>query len=417
MTSIIPLPPEDIDAFVAIVALAYPGLRVVTADDRRRMAERLLDRQGKEPDTRLYGAYRGGALVGGMRLHDFTMTLRDTRVPVGGVGLVAVDFAHKKQRIAKDLIAFYLDHYRQQGAPIAALYPFRPDFYGQMGFGYGPKISQYRVRPGMLPGRDGRQHVRLLGPPDAPALYECYTRYAAQTHGMMARTRVNIDNLLGNPDWHVAAYERDGIITGYVAWSFKAPRDDNFILNNMQIEELVYLDRNALGGLIAFLRSQDDQINALIFNTLDPDFHHLLPDPRDGSTTMIPHVYHPSNIQGVGLMYRIIDLPGVFRALADQPMADDDYTLRLTLRDSFLPANDGSQLIAFRDRRPALLDTGPHDVAVEIDVAQCSSLLMGVVPFRRLHSYGLADISDPALIDAVDRAFRTPQPPLCLSRF
>jgi predicted acetyltransferase len=417
MTHIIPLPPEDIHAFVAIVALAYPGLKLVTTDDRQRMAERLLDRQMKESDTRLYGAYRDGRLVGGMRFHDFTMTLRGAHVPVGGVGLVAVDFAHKKQRIAKALIAFYLDHYREQGAPIAALYPFRPDFYGQMGFGYGPKINQYRVKPGALPRRDGRQHVRLLDPSDAPALHECYARYAAQTHGMMARTRVNIDNLLGNPDWHMAAYERDGTITGYVAWSFKPLRDDNFILNNMQIEELVYLDREALGGLIGFLRSQDDQINALVFNTLDPDFHHLLPDPRNGSQTMIPHVYHESNVQGVGLMYRVIDLPGVFRALADQPMADADYTLRLTLRDSFLPANDGSYLIGFRDRRPALLDGGPHDVAVEIDVAQCSSLLMGVVPFRRLHSYGLAEISDPSLIDTVDRTFRTPQPPICLSRF
>jgi predicted acetyltransferase len=49
------------------------------------------------------------------------------------------------------MMLYFLRHYREQGAPLVALYPFRPDFYRQMGFGYGTKMDQHRVKPSALP--------------------------------------------------------------------------------------------------------------------------------------------------------------------------------------------------------------------------------------------------------------------------
>ncbi len=46
------------------------------------------------------------------------------------------------------MIAWYLEHYRERGAPFAVLHPFRLDFYRAMGFGYGTPVHRYRFAPG-----------------------------------------------------------------------------------------------------------------------------------------------------------------------------------------------------------------------------------------------------------------------------
>jgi predicted acetyltransferase len=62
-----------------------------------------------------------------MCLHDFTMDFLGVRIPAGGVGQVAVDLLHKKEHVAKEMMAYALRHYRELGVPLVSLYPFRPD--------------------------------------------------------------------------------------------------------------------------------------------------------------------------------------------------------------------------------------------------------------------------------------------------
>ena len=114
------------------------------------------------------------------------------QVPVGGIGMVAVDLLHKKEHVARDLVTFFLDHYRTRGMPLGLLYPFRPDFYKQMGFGYGTKMSEYRVRPSDLPAYGSKDHLVNLGPEDSELLLDYYNRYQMRTHGMLRRTTFEI---------------------------------------------------------------------------------------------------------------------------------------------------------------------------------------------------------------------------------
>ena len=82
-----------------------------------------------------------------------------------------------------------------------------------------------------------------------------------------------------------------------------------------------------------------------------------------------------------------------------------------------MPENAGSTLLGFEDGRLHLLHESPCDVELRLDVAAFSSLLVGAVGFRRLHMYGLADVSDPAYIDTVDRIFAVEQKPVCTTEF
>ena len=116
----------------------------------------------------------------------------------GGVGAVAVARAHKRQGIARAMIAWYLDHVSRRGAPFAILHPFRLDFYRALGFGYGTPVHRYRFAPASLRADGARGTVRLLGPGRPRSLLACDERLRASTHGLIVRERWPNERLLGD---------------------------------------------------------------------------------------------------------------------------------------------------------------------------------------------------------------------------
>jgi predicted acetyltransferase len=161
-------------------------------------------------------------------------------------------------------------------------------------------MNHYRIKPSQLPNGLPKHHVRRLTEADAPQMLDCYQQYTAATHGMIQRAPSNISHLLTHADYIVVGYERDQRIEGYLVFSFKPAKPDNFLLNDLHIEEFIYQHRDALAELLAFLRSQSDQFNTVVINTQDEYFHHLLMIPATARTTYF-HVFHESNAQAWAL--------------------------------------------------------------------------------------------------------------------
>ncbi|MCA9919890.1 MAG: GNAT family N-acetyltransferase, partial [Anaerolineales bacterium] len=299
---------SDWDAYTTISMNAYPGIRATDEAARRRFKERGQELHA-DPIITVVGLFEAGEMRGSMRLYDFTMRLHGTDLLVGGVGGVGVDLLHKKERIAYDMIQWFQQYYREKGAAMTALYPFRPDFYKQMGYGYGRKINQYRFSPTSLP--DGnRQNVSFLDGSHRQAFEDCYARLMAGSNGMMNQPESTMANLFSPAStMKKLGYWADGQLQGYLLFSFEPVPNGNFLRNSMVVRTLEYENSAALRGLLAFLRAQADQIETIVFSTQDEDFHLLLQDPRNGSHNLIPPVYHESNAQGVGIMYRVIDVP------------------------------------------------------------------------------------------------------------
>jgi predicted acetyltransferase len=116
-------------------------------------------------------------------------------------------------------------------------------------------------------------------------------------------------------------------------------------------------------------------------------------------------------------MYRVIDTAGLFETLAQRDFNGQSCRLKIAARDSFLPENDGAVVVHFEDGRARLVEGGKHEAEVRLDIAEFSSLVMGVVPFKRLYTYGLAEISDARYLPVVNRLFETDEPPVCMTRF
>lgn len=407
----------DADIFVRIVAQAYPGINLFSEEARNRFRDRAIQTIKEDAISDFYGYFRDGQLMGGMKCYDYRMNLYGQKIFAGGVGLVAVDLLHKKEQIAKQLISFFLRHYREAGASITLLYPFRVDFYKQMGFGLGNKIHQYRVTPESLPKIGLKQHIVYLSRADRDELVECYSRYAQKTHGMIDKNEYECKNLFDNPENVLVGYKRDGKLQGYLAFSFKRANDENYLINNILVKEMVYETREALLGMLAFLRSQADQVHRILFHTQDESFHYLLRDPRNGSDNILPHVSHESNTSAVGLMYRVINVPLLFEQLAERNFQGLSCKVKLTVTDSFLPENAGSYTIQFQKGRPVLTADDDHDVELSMDISDFSSLIMGAVPLKSLYLYGLAEISDPDRLDELDRLFCAEAKPKCTTPF
>jgi predicted acetyltransferase len=315
------------------------------------------------------------------------------------------------------MVTYFMNRYRRQNVRLLALYPFRPDFYKKMGFGYGALLNQYSIRPGDLLQTPGKAHVRFLHKRDTRSIKACYGRFLRQRHGMMTDRETKWLHLFDNPKTKIVGYKDRRMLSGYIIFTFRKAHETNWIKNDVVIREFIYESREAFSGLIAFLRSQSDQVNRIIYGTQDEHFHHILRDIRSGSDNLLLPLAHETNSQGIGVMYRVIDVPGIFRDLAAHRFGTVTLCLKITVTDNFYPANAGSTVVCFTDGRPSVSKGKRYDAEIKIDISDLSSLITGAVDFRHLYRFGLAEISNEQYIQQLDRLFRIDEKPLCMTQF
>src|SRR5665213_3234608 len=279
----------------------------------------------------------GGALVGAMRLYDFTMNVHGRDGLAGGVGAVAVSRAHKRQGIARAMIAWYLDTYRRRGTP----------------------VHRYRFVPATLRGGAARGTVRHLEPGDVDALLACNERLRPRTHGLIVRDRGMTARLLGDAALRYVAVEDGGALRGFMQTSIvNAPDDRLRNRDELLVRDLLCEDPAYRAALIGYLHAQRDQFARIVVESQDPAFYLASSDPRDGSDLAVaPPAAHAVAETGLGMMYRILDLEAALGHLA--PSAES-FTVALAVDDPFQAATHGTWTVRFgpggappgTDRRP-----------------------------------------------------------------
>ncbi len=408
---------KDFRDYAELVANAYPGWKITTSEEKHRLEDRLLKTHKDEPGIAFFGYFRDGRLIGGMRLHHFDMNYAGTWIKAGGLGLVAVGLPHKKEKVARELVSYFLRYFREKGVSVAMLYPFRPDFYKRMGFGYGTKMNQYRIKPTDFPKGNTKKHVGMFETPDRQLLLDCHNRFAASRHGMIKRTRNELENVLVVPENKLAVYKAAGKIQGYVLFTFRKAAENNLLINDIFIKEFIYENRQAQEELLTFLHSQEDQVSRIILNTFDEDIHFLFGNPLSGNDNLFTSVYHETNIQGVGLMYRIVDLHHLFSGLHAHHFNGLNCRLKITLKDGFLPDHNSMAVIHFIDGKAHTVNDGSYEAELKTGICEFSSLIMGAVNLRTLHRYGLASLTEENLLRCVDGLFSLQGKPYCTTIF
>jgi predicted acetyltransferase len=403
-----------IPAIARVYADAYPVMDIASADALAGYTERMratLER----PGTRYAVAERDGAVVGAMRLYDYTMNVRGIDAAAGGVGAVAVSLAHKRGGIARAMIAWYLDFYREREAPFAILHPFRPDFYRALGFGYGTPVHRYGFRPAALRSDGARGTVRLLGEDDFDAIVACTERVRRTTNGAIARQPWALRQALGDPIRFVGV-EEAGAVRGLMLTAVKRGSPETQNRNRLVVRDLIYEEPAHLAALLGYLRSQQDQFAEILLETQDPVMYLAADDPRDGSDRIIaPPGAHRVAETALGMMYRILDLE---RAFAHLGSAEAPLVLRVDVNDPFYAPTAQTMTFRFSPAgAPRRDDDADPDATLRIGIADLSSVLVGSLALRDLVRHRLASVEPISALAPLARAFAADEPPASTARF
>ncbi|MFT4412340.1 enhanced intracellular survival protein Eis [Fredinandcohnia humi] len=408
---------EELDEFVQIDTNAYPGVFNHSPEVQQRLKQQFHTTQESDPRTDYYGLFRDERLLGGMRLHHYTMNFSSTLMEVGGVGSVAVDLLHKKEGVAKELIEYFIAYFRNKNCPLVMLYPFRLDFYKKMGFGYGTKMNQYKIKPSSFPKYLGEKKLQFLTENHTKHILDCYNRYASTQHGMMLRTEIEADSFFKNPNLLYVGYVEEDKVLGYLSFTFKKESETNFSFNDLHVKEFIYENVEAKNQLFSFLHSQFDQINRVVIHTQDEYFHFPLQNPTNGTNHLLPSVYHEIECSGLGLMYRVVDVAGFFKVLKGHNFNNVTSRIKFVIQDSFVNENSGPIMVNFTDGIASVVDNSDYEFVVSIDISDFSSLVMGVVTAKALFQNGLLAISDYRKLGVLNRLFQTEEKPICMTAF
>ena len=405
----------DMKHFARISFYAYPGM----SSSYDKLLETLQEINSKDKNSMFYVVKDEQKTVGGMRLIDYKMNYRNKFINVCGVGVVAVDLAHKKMGVAKDLIKFYLNKCRNDKQPIAILYPFRPDFYYNMGFGYGTPYLTYSFKPHSLTNTKDRTGWCYLAKEDMPLIADCYKRVAQKQHGFCLRSSFELERYKKRFEGNgvTIGYKENGRVEGYLYFTSKKSSATNFLTNYIKIHEFVYTTPKAMQALCNFLYIQSDQYDRIEYETQQHDFHYALSDVRYTDQDISPRIAHKAYVGGLGMMYRIVDVKMWFELLAAKYTFNcADMSLAITVEDSFMPTNNGTYYLNITSKKMKLEDKTDNQIALTVNITELSSLMMGSVRFENLYRVGKAKC-DQQNVEILSDFFNIPSTPQCLTSF
>lgn len=406
---------KHIDQYTDIAYNTYPSFKELEEEAMEEYKKITIATMKDDPDVQFHGMFEDKKLIAVMRLFDFKMNCFGRVIPVSGVGFLGVHLMHKKEKAAKTMIEFYEKVYKEKNIPIGMLLPFRPDFYKKMGYGIGTKLDQYRLAPSRIPAYYGKSDLRYIKD-DFQGILDCHRRVAEKTHGMIMKIKDEIRDLKSDPyNKIIANYNDHGHIDGYIVFQFQNAKEGNYTINNIYVKELIYENIDALKKILGFLRKQDDQVNLVIFNTMDKNFHYLFDNPLNDSLNYIDYGFMESNSQAVGVMYKLLDIKRAFQQLSYRNYNNVNMIIRFLVEDE-LAKDEIETIVKFKDGQ-ASIGEEDYQATVKMKLANFSSLFLGATSVKGLYNLGLLELDNLNLLDDLDRGFYSSSKPVCYTDF
>lgn len=412
---------DCLDEYVELAYNTYPSFKDNT-DEGKEQFKKLATLRITDPNSVYYGMFEGDKLIAAMRLLDFNMNFFGRITTASGLASLAVHLMHKKEKIAKTMVDFYENLYRERNLPIATLLPFKPDFYKKMGYGLGTKMNQYRIPAERFPGYFSDVDLRFMkSEQDKDEVLSFHKRIVASTHGMFEKMVDEIDDLYNNVDNRIiASYDDTGAIDAYLIFEFVNGKEDNYTINNMHIKELQYTTSTSLDKILGFIKKQDDQVNMVVYNTQDEYFANKIDNPLNDTLNYVDFGYMETNTQSIGVMYKILDVEQAFKMYDYRNYNNADFNAKFNVQDE--TGDIKSVIVCFEDGKAKVFSNEKAEktitkVEVDIHIVDFSALFVGSATFAGLEKLGLVKINDTSYLQKLDLAFYTPYKPICNTDF
>ena len=333
----------DVESLVELSLRAY---RVSSAEARR---EFFSDHPRFDlRDVRV--GEREGELVASLVLYPFQAYVRGEKLPLTGIGSVAVSPEHRRRGVADALIRATLAEMRERGDAWSMLYSFRGDFYRRYGWGLVETPTMLSVPPALLPASDEAQRVRRLRTPDRLLVQALYERHAKERgHFMLARRPEWWERRLWGYEGEWVVYERKrGAIEGYL--QLQVDSGDGPWKLVLTVNEFVATTPEAHRGLTGYLNGLRDQaVEVVMATSPDAPWAAQLGDAANLRGEMKLGVLRSAGHAGYGAMLRVLDVKAALEAL---PIAKDAHgEIVLDVRDAILPQNERAWRVTAADGR------------------------------------------------------------------
>jgi predicted acetyltransferase len=320
--------------------------------------------------------------------YGFETYLRGEWVPLAGLGAVATPPEHRRNGHVRRMVEESLDRWRDE-FPLAALWPFSRSYYEQFGWATANTTYKYQVPLAQLSFARGTADGRpkRVTADDWAALNEAYEAHVAdETLGIRRDERWWRERVLGDDEPYVYAWERDGEVRGYVAYSFEST-GDGMGDRRIDVAGLAAADDHAFRGLLGFLADHDSQAGEAKLYAPDDTLLDRVPTPGDVACDV-----------HTGPMVRVVDVAGALSAMPYPDGATADLTLAVT--DDTVPWNDGVFTLDVSaggtDCTPTdALEAGDADVTV--DVGTLSQLVVGYRDVTDLRRVGELSVTDESV--------------------
>jgi predicted acetyltransferase len=292
-----------------------------------------------------------GGIVASLVLYPLLAWVRGVRLPVVGIGSVAVSPEHRRRGVGEALVRAALRDMRQRGDTMCMLYAFRSDFYAKFGWSLAERTNLLSLPPEVLPPSDEARRVRKLRIPDRPAVQALFDHHVHATgHFALARRPEWWEKRLWayEGEWVVYEGRRRGAIEGYL--HYQVDSGDGPWKLVVTVNEFVASTPAAHRGLWGYLHALRDQaVEVVVSAPGDELWPSVLADARNVSGEFKLSVLRSAGHLGYGAMLRLVDVKGALEVLPVAPSARGEVTLAVD--DPVLPANAREWRVTAREGR------------------------------------------------------------------
>ncbi|MEU9981553.1 GNAT family N-acetyltransferase [Streptomyces sp. NPDC050856] len=350
------------------------------------------------------GAYDGGALVGFLAAHPFTLSVPGGELPCPGLTFVAVAPTHRRRGVLSAMLAEVFRRGAARGAPLAALWASEDAIYGRFGFGpatQGLSVEIDSRRPLALRVEPDARPLRLVDAARVPEVVGPY--FDATRSGRAGRIARDPERWRG--EWLAEEDEEDDELSpprtvalgeppaGYAVYRTRAGDDATGAPGLVRVDELEADTPAVAAALWRYLASIDltGTVRAWGRPPDDPLLHFAADRDQVRVTGQFP-----------ALWVRLVDVRAALTARAWAVSAD----LVLEVRDDHLRANHGRFRLTASARGCRYEPTGdPADLTLGVrDLAAC---YLGGTRVRELVRAGLVTEHTPGSAAKLDDALRT----------
>ncbi|NGM70929.1 GNAT family N-acetyltransferase [Natronolimnobius sp. AArcel1] len=319
--------------------------------------------------------------------------------PTAGLAAVAAPPEYRRQGSVGRLLEHSLEEYRERGCQFAVLWPFQYAFYRQFGWDTSNTIVTHECDPETLAfasdeaDRDGS--FMRLEPNDYDRLESAYHAFAEEYALSLERSadwwRYCILESF-DTDPYIYAYERDGVVRGYLTYTIEATADHSE--RTMDVSELAFETYDDLLALLSFCHTHDSQVDRIRLR---------LPE----QVPLLEIAAEPDKIETTvetGPMVRLVDVEAALSALL---YPDLEATITLAVTDDVAEWNDATFTLSSDDGggvcdRDDSLTADAADA--QLDIGALSQLAVGARSATALERTGRLE-ADTSTLETVTALF------------